>query len=496
LQQQTERNTRGVSKSAEALPDGSAIVADLNRGADRMGRAIIALRDDQGSDAQHLAAAYEPPQVEALAALEQAKDLIDQQAAKANKALDEQRKEAIKAVYQKLLAAQKKIDADTVTIDKAPRLEDGSLGHRDMILLDQLPPRQGTLADTANKMEDDLVGLNSTVYVWANHDIVESMNSVKQALAKPRTDAVTQAEQTRIEDQLQAMIDSLTVKPKEIPFAQKGGGGGSGQGKQGLPSEAELRLEKALQQSVNKATVTVSQHTGNQDPVLIALGNRQEQLRNVLDQLIQKASHGKTKLGPEPDPKDKLPEEASTESIDDQEMMQNLLKGDGSSAPDPGKDGLTLVGQRMSRAHQRLAMDKDAGKVTQEIQNRILKGMDALIDQARTQEAESKSQQSQQKPQQANSGQSPTDEQAHNNEKKGQQSRSLSHIAAAQSVAGHDVGTDGTPTTDITQSMKEWGDISPRQRAAIIEAGTEKPVQKFKEYIDEYYQALGNRQSQ
>jgi hypothetical protein len=63
------------------------------------------------------------------------------------------------------------------------------------------------------------------------------------------------------------------------------------------------------------------------------------------------------------------------------------------------------------------------------------------------------------------------------------------------SVAGHDVNTDGTPTTDITQSMKEWGDLSPRQRAAIIEAGTEKPVQKFKEFIDEYYQALGNQQS-
>ena len=90
LQEQTERNTRGVSKSAEALPDGSAIVADLNRAADRMGRAISALREDAGTDQQHLAAAYDPPQVEALAALEQAKDLIDQQAAKANQALDQQ----------------------------------------------------------------------------------------------------------------------------------------------------------------------------------------------------------------------------------------------------------------------------------------------------------------------------------------------------------------------------------------------------------------------
>jgi hypothetical protein len=30
----------------------------------------------------------------------------------------------------------------------------------------------------------------------------------------------------------------------------------------------------------------------------------------------------------------------------------------------------------------------------------------------------------------------------------------------------------------------------------VIEANSEKPVQKFKEFIDEYYQALGNRQAQ
>ena len=64
-----------------------------------------------------------------------------------------------------------------LAVDKAPRSPDGQLGHRDAILLDELPPRQGVLADTAAKLEDDLVGLNSVVYVWANHDIVESMNS-------------------------------------------------------------------------------------------------------------------------------------------------------------------------------------------------------------------------------------------------------------------------------------------------------------------------------
>jgi hypothetical protein len=493
LQEQTERNTRGVSKSAESLPEGSAIVSNLNRAADRMGRAISALRADEGTDAQHLAAAYDPPQVEALAALEQAKTVIDQQAAKANQALEQQRKDAIRAVYEKLLASQKKIDADTQTVDQAPRNPDGQLAHREAILLDELPPRQGTLADTTAKLEDDLAGLNSVVYVWANHDIVESMNSVKTLLTKPQTDVVTQAEQTRIEDQLRAMIDSLMVKPKQIPFASKGGG--SGQCKPGLPTEAELRLEKALQQAVNRSTVTVSKSAGNQDPVLLALGDRQLQLRNVLDQLIQKASHGQSKLGPEPDPKNKLPEEANSESVDNDEMMQNLLKGDGSPTPDPEKDDLNLVGERMARSHQRLSLEKDPGPVTQDIQNRILQNLDALIDQARTQEAEQKQQPKPQQSQQAQASQRQSGAAPQNNNPNGQQARSAGHTAAAVSVSGHDVSTDGTPTTDITQSMKEWGDLSPRQRAAVIEAGTEKPVQKFKEFIDEYYQALGNQQS-
>jgi hypothetical protein len=496
LQQQTERNTRGVSKSAEALPDGAQIVAALNRAADRMGRAISALREDDGSDQLHLAAAYEPPQVEALANLEQAKQLIDEQAAKNNQQLNQQRKEAIRAAYQKILAAQKKIDADTVAIDQAPRSPDGQLGHRDAILLAQLPPRQGVLEDTTAKIDDDLAALNSVVYVWANHDIVESMKSIRQDLEKPRTDLVTQAEQTRIEDQIQAMIDSLQVKPKQIPFASKGGGG-SGKSAPSLPTEAELRLEKALQQAVNKATIAISQGGKNQDPALVALGGRQGQLRDVLDQLLQKSSHGQMKLGPEPDPKDKLPEEATSDQVDDQELTQNLLQGDGAPGPDQVKDDVALIGQRMGRSRQRLALDHDPGQVTQDVQNRILKNLDALIDAARVQEAESKSPSNGQKPQQAaQPANSQANAQPNNSNPNGQQSRSAGHSPAQTSVAGHDVDTTNAATADITQGLSEWGALSPRQRAAVIEAASEKPVQKFKEFIDGYYQALGNRQNQ
>ncbi|HEY7088171.1 MAG TPA: DUF4175 family protein, partial [Tepidisphaeraceae bacterium] len=63
-QEQTERNTRDIAKNAEALPNGAEPASHLTRAASRMERAIVNLRDKKLNDA------YEPPQVEALAALE------------------------------------------------------------------------------------------------------------------------------------------------------------------------------------------------------------------------------------------------------------------------------------------------------------------------------------------------------------------------------------------------------------------------------------------
>jgi hypothetical protein len=495
LQEQTERNTRGVSKKAESLPDAAGITSALNRAADRMGRAISAMRDDDEPDAQRLASAYDPPQTEALASLEKAKVLIDLQAEKNNQALNQQKKDTIRQAYQKILETQKKIDADTVAIDKAPRGDDGQLGHRDAITLGQLPVRQTGLSQQTAKLNDDLAGLNSIVYVWANKDIVDSMRNIKTLLAKPDTSVATQGEQANVEDQLQAMIDSLKVKPKQSPFAQEGGGGGGGGGQKPLPTEAELRLLKRLQQAINKNTIALDRAAAPDPATATSLGGRQGQLRNLLDQLLKAASHNKVMLGAEPDPKDKLPEEASSQDIDNSELQQDLLKGDGKPAADPSTGVIDHVGQRMARSRQRLALDHDPGTTTQEIQKRIVLDLDSLIDQAREQEAESKPQPGQQgQPSQAQ----PADAQANAQPQNSQsgQTAQAGHTPAGQSTPGHDVPVSNAPIADITQSLKEWGGISERKRNAISEASSEKPIQKFKDFIQEYYQALGNREAQ
>ena len=57
-----------------------------------------------------------------------------------------------------------------------------------------------------------------------------------------------------------------------------------------MPTEAELRLLKALQQAVNKNTTVLDQEKAKDNQKLLALGGRQGQLRDVFSQLIEKAS--------------------------------------------------------------------------------------------------------------------------------------------------------------------------------------------------------------
>jgi hypothetical protein len=498
LQEQTERNTRSVGKAAQALPEGANIMTGLDRAAQRMGRAITSLRDDSQPDGARLSGAYDPPQVEALAALQRVKEIVDEQARANDEALNQKKKDSIRAAFEKILTAQKKIDGQTQQIDKAPRDADGQLGHRDSILLGQLPAQQGDLATTTEKLEADLTTLGGIVYVWANRDIVDSMREVKTDLAQPNTGAVTQAEQQRIEDQLTAMIDSLKAKPKQSQFASPRNPSGGSSGGQGgpppLPPEAELRLLKQLQLAVNKSTTTINDQGNPQEPALVALGQRQAKLRNLLDELLQNSSHGKVKLAPEPSPTDKLPEEASDDSIDDQELQQSLLKGDAQPTSDQEKDAVAMAGQRMGRSHQRLSDDHDPGHTTQEIQKRILKNLDDLIEMARAQQSQSQSSPSSGQSGQASASDPNNAQQPQNGNGQSQGNPTQNGTSPAQLAArGHDVDTTGTPTQDITQSLKEWGALSPRKRAAVIEAASEKPIDKFKSFIDDYYRALGTR---
>lgn len=485
-QEQTERNTRDIARSAEALPNGAEPAAHLSRAAGRMERAIISLRD------RNLAEAYEPPQVEALAALEAAKRIVDEQKADVDEQIDDKEKEAIRQKFVKIKEAQEQLNVETVRIETA-RDNNGQLQRPDAIRLGQLPGEQGKLADDANKLNEDLGAIGSTVYVWANKDIVESMNEVKADLAKPSTGAPTQAEQTRIVEQLESMIRNLAIKPKESKFAHEGGGGGGGGGGNGgpqLPTEAELRLLQDLQRAVNRTTKVIDAQPERDQHKLLALGNRQGEMRKLLDETLQNASQGQMRLGPEPDNSDQLPEEANEEDVENQELDRDLLEG----VPDEEKNETkaALIGDRMARARQRLALNQDPGKTTQIIQDRIIEDFDYLIDEAREQQAQVRNNQNRrpgQRPQQAN-----PDEMAQaQNQGQNQPQPNPGDNPAEESTAPGAGDPTADLSRDIRETAQEWGQITPRLRDAVIEGSGEKIVEEYKKLVEEYYKSVATK---
>jgi hypothetical protein len=480
----TERNTRDVAKTAEDMQKGGAeIGAILTKAAGFMERAIVALRD--GS----LKEAYDPSQVRALATLDEAAKKVDEAAAEAKKQQEEADKDAIRQVYEKIKAEQEKINSETTRIDASPRLPDGTLRREDAVRLGRLPGEQGALADKTQTIEEDLVRLGGIVYVWANKDIVSTMNGVKSDLGKPETGKPTQAEQTRIVEQLDSMIRNLAIKPLQKRFNQQpgGGGGGGGSPKPKMPSEAELRLLKDFQIAVNKSTKTIDAQPKKDNEKLVSLGTRQGELRNLLDQLVQKASMGEVKLDKEPDPKDRLPEEAGAKDIENQELDE-WLRG-ARSGDDQLADDMKLVGQRMARSRQRLALDHDPGKVTQLIQERILKNLDHLIEMSRQQLAQAKPQQG--KGQQAQKLQQPN---AQPNQGVAQLNQNNKPAGSEKLSPGNE--NNANPSKDIRTDASEWGHLTPRERQAIIEGVGDTIISKYKKITDDYYEMMGKKGSE
>jgi hypothetical protein len=510
-QEQTERNARDIAKAAEDMPDGAGPADLITKAADKMERAVVYLRDSK------LPEAYNPPQTDALSALLEAKKLIDDQKKKADKKSDDQKKEAIKQQYMALLADQNEVDARTDAIDKAPRDEDGNLPREASVKLGQLPGEQGKLADRATKLGEDLQGLGSIVYNYANDDIVRNMKQVKDQLGRQQTGVVTQARQKQVVTELQLMIADLEPKPEESKFAQEAQppkGGGGGPAKPGMPTEAELRLIKDLQSAENAETITVSKEPKQEKPELMALGNRQGDLRGLLDRLIQKASQGKSKLPPEPKDQDLLPEEsgdngkakdpdAVAQKIDNSELENDLI-GNGKAAKPGAKPAadadmdLSLVGDRMSRARQRLADRNDPGPVTQEIQRRILDNLDVLIEEARQKKQENQNPPPPPPGKEPKPGEEPKPDpgaKPQDADGKGKEQKQGAEQAKmpGDSSGGGD-GAPGDPSADIAkQENHSWGSVPPKAREAVEESKGEIVLPKYQKLVDDYYRTLSTK---
>ncbi len=494
-QETTERNARDVAKSAEELPN-PAPASKLTAAAGHMERAIVHLRGGK------LAEAYDPPQVEALKALDEAMEVVQKDLQEANDKLHEEDKETVRQAYVKLLQDQKKLTVETKGIH-AKRNPDGNLPREINIRLGQLPGVQGGLAERTTKLGEDLKALKSIVYDWANREIGKSMEDVKQQLGNQATGPVTQAQQTKIEEQIQSLIDNLKATPPEPEkFASRSnGGGGGGQGKPPpprMPTEAELRLLKQFQQALNKSTEAIDAAGKKDAQETLALGGRQGDLRDLLGELIKQATQGKVELGPEPDNKDQLPEEAREEDVDNQELDQELL-GNGKDEPeaDAVVEKVKKTGARMARSRQRLALNNDPGKVTQIIQKRIVFDLDELIKES--------SRQSQCKGGGPGKGGKPGQAQAakpgeDNGQQKGKPPGKPAESQAKSPAQSDPKSLEGAPpdedlSKEIAESAEEWGKLFDRRREAVMEGGGQQVIRKYRQFVDDYYRSLSEKAS-
>ncbi|MDB5326367.1 MAG: hypothetical protein JWM57_1936, partial [Phycisphaerales bacterium] len=229
------------------------------------------------------------------------------------------------------------------------------------------------------------------------------------------------------------------------------------------------------------------------DPKLAALGGRQADLRNLLDELLKKASEGKTTLGAEPDNKDQLPEEADAGDLDQKDLEDTLLGGDLGKQQEKVDKDFKLVGTRMARSRQRLAINSDPGRVTQEIQKRILTDLDNLIDLAHKNAQQQQSSSGKPKPgQQPKPGdQQQAGNQGQNKPAEGKQEAKSTQGATNQNNAA--AGSTAHDLKEITERADEWGKITPRVRQAVIDSRGEAIVEQYRKMIEDYYGALSNK---
>ncbi|MEM8873717.1 MAG: hypothetical protein AAGD32_05600 [Planctomycetota bacterium] len=484
-QQQTERNTRSISKDAEEQRNGGEVAAKLTRAAGRMERAIIMLRD------RDLPGAY-PSMDEALASLREAKTLLDEQKNEVDEQVAQQQRDAIRQRLIQTRTDQIAINERTAELE-AKRVA-GELNRADRLELTRMPAGQGKLADSMNGISSDLAGLGGVVYVWTANQVRDGMNAVKQKLADSDTAAGTQAQQATVIAQLDAMIENLKQEPREQEFEQRqqgGGGGGGGGGDQpSFPTVTELKLLQSIQQTVNDATIEQAAIEPRNEGELERLGARQGEMRNLLDELLRKASRGEMQLGPEPDNRDQLPEEVTEQEVEDDELMAELLGGnEGQNAQEKQ---VNRIGDRMARSRQRLAINHDPGKTTQIIQRRIQLDFDDLIAQAREQ-------QSQQQQQQGGGGGEQQAAQPNQGQPQGGQANAQQN-AAAQGNA--EDSTDGTREMDVGEAVtggdiagavNEWGQLTERQRQAVIEGTDDQTLPAYEQLVRDYYRGLNEK---
>jgi hypothetical protein len=472
----SERNTRSLARTVSQSREGDQLASRLSRAASHMERALLALRD------QRLPDAYEPAMVEALSALRDGLAAIERQQREVDQQLADAEQESLRAGFAAVLERQKRLAAETSAIDRL-RDDAGRLDRASSLRLTRLPAEQGQTRDATSALRAKLDDMGSVAFTWITDRVLESMRSIRSDLDESKTGVPTQQMHNRVLSDLQRVVDSLAVKPREDRFEQANSSGsqsgGGQQQQQPLPSEAELRLLRGLQDDIAQGTVQVNDQPAADRSInqLVQLGGEQRSLRELLDRLLRQAGQGAKGLP------------AETSDTDD-DLIADLLGGDPGAEPDDRM--LSRMTERLDRSGRKLADDHDPSEPTQAIHRLLLADFDELIDRARKRQSNNSSSSSSSS---SSASTQQSSSQSGGSQAAGNESASGQSAPAAGSANPSGGNADGTLAGDqaIEQLASEWGRISPRLRAPVLESRDDQIIERYRRLVEDYTRAVGTQ---
>jgi hypothetical protein len=185
------------------------------------------------------------------------------------------------------------------------------------------------------------------------------------------------------------------------------------------------------------------------------------------------------KPGDMPQPASDIVSPDAARKVDDDELLNRLLKP--GTPPDPNaiRQRLKDMVTRMEDTAKLLSDKKDPGEVTQEIQRRILTDLDVMIELAR---------------QQQQSGSGSAAPQPGQQRQPGQPQQGPKGEGGTQAATSEQLPRGGF-ADPVTGDMRNhdpanWGGLPPRDRDQISHGANEEYLSAYKDMIDRYYQSL------
>lgn len=241
-QEKIEKELRSRLQRLAKLRADSAVRAG-SQAAGKMSKARKNLDDDDAEQAAR-------EEQDSLADLQKAREETKNAREEAEEQLAMEQLAKMADRLRQLGERQDKIVSETVDYDKARLARDRKLTPAQRASVRALARVQDAVKDETESLVERLEG--APVFALTLKRAAESMGIAAERLQGLKTDDDTQRAEKSAARRFKQLLDSLKADPPK-PGGGGGGGGGGGAG-DGIPTAAQLKMLKALQQEVNTRT--------------------------------------------------------------------------------------------------------------------------------------------------------------------------------------------------------------------------------------------------